>query len=205
MPSDPANLYRHLPSCYSRNTSSDLYKLLAAYQKVLDDASTSFTDLKEDTALSTADGVGLDRAGENYGIGRPPGMLDAIYSAVLLKMAGMRRGTVAAIKVVLETATGVTWTVEDNQINSSVPLGEVWCTVASGFALSYGRGMYPSLPANWAGTPGDPLESATAGVTLDEEGVTGGYYNDHAWGELSRWTMELVDKVKAAGIKVVYY
>ena len=195
-------LYKHIPDAYSRDEESDLYKLLSAMDVPILALKSSVADFKGDTSLTNGDGVGLDRAGENFSIGRPPGMTDTIYKAVCLAMVGMRRGTVAAIKQVLETATALSWTVEDRQINASIPKGEVWCYVTgSGFSPSYGRGAYADITANY---DGDPLESSVAGTILDQEGAEGGYYNDHAWAAVDIWVKALVEKVKMGGTKVVY-
>lgn len=196
------SLYRFLPDAYTRREESDLYKLLNGLSGELTVLKGHVSDFRGDLTLSTGDGEGLDRAGENYNVGRPPGMEDTYYSAVVRAMAGMRRGTVAAIKQVLETATGQSWTVQDKQLNSSIPATEVWCSIAgSGLHYSYGRGVYADIDANY---DKDPLESSIAGTVLDEEGETGAYYNDHAWSHTDRWVRELVERVKAAGMKIVY-
>lgn len=197
---DPSNLYQHLPDAYSRSSDADLYKLLSGLAEGTETARANVLDYREDLHLSKADGPGLDRAGQNYGISRPPGMTDALYQAVCLKMAGMRRGTVAAIKVLLDTATGLSWTVEDKQLNGSIPAGEVHCSLASGFYPLYGRGLYAGITAN----TGDPVESSIAGTILDELGEAGGTYNDHAGGIVDPWVRAWVEKVKLAGTKIVY-
>ena len=202
---DPSRLYRHLPDAFDRHPDSDQYKILSGLAKGTEDARAAVADFRADRVLSTADGVGLDRYGENFSLARPPGMIDSFYRAVISIVAGGRRGTVAIIKAVLEAATGLTWTVKDRQLDVDeatgygIPAFEVWAKAANN-TDPYGR-MYAGYTTH---IDYHPLESGLAGPILAATGIDGGRHNDHAWGPIDVWTLALVDKVRPAGVRVVY-
>lgn len=202
MATDPSNLYRHMPDCYSRSSQSDTYKLLAAWQKVLNDAQARVTDAKEDITVSTSDGEGLDRLGSNFSTPRSPGQLDDHYRVLVGLIASMRRGTVAALKVVIEAATGQTWTVEDTQLNGAIPLGEVHFSPPANTHNPSAPALWPTLAAN---TGEDPEESAIAGTVHDALGVEGARLNDHAYSNVGDDTKALLNRIKLAGVTLVFH
>lgn len=193
------DIYDLLPDIYDATEGSDTVAIFGAIQNSIDGAQEAVDDLKEDQAVETADGFGLDRQGELYGTPRPPGLDDAKYRAVISAISGARRGTLYAIKNVFEAASGLTATVEDNQSNPLIPMYEIWITPSA--QGSEGRGFYPEYPTN---KDGYPVQSSLAGEVIAEIGVTGGLFNDHAWSPVDVWTKKLVDKVKMAGTKIVY-
>jgi len=202
---DPTNLYRHLPDTYDQDADSDEYKILAGLAEGTENARTELTDYRLDLALSTADGEGLDWWGENFSLARPPGMIDTFYRNVVSIIAGGRRGTVAIIKAVLEAATGLTWTVKDRQLDVDQSLGlgipafEVWA-FASATGNAYGR-AYAGYDTH---IDDYPEESGVGGPILNDMGLDGGRFNDHAWGPLSAWELAFVDKVRPAGVSVIF-
>lgn len=199
---NPANLYRHLPDCYSRRTDSAIYKKLASLAVGTEQARLDVVDYRDDLTIDTADGVGLNRLGENFDCPRPPGMLDTNYRALLKAFVGAQRGTRAAIRAVYEAATGIDVTVDDRQTNGAIPVFEVWITPAAGFTESYGVGMFPGIGA--ANYDGWPVESSIAGETLPV-GDQSGIYNDHVFAPgPSIWIIRIMEKVKLAGTKLVY-
>ena len=202
---DPTRLYRHLPDAYDRHPDSDQYKLMAAFAKGTEDGRSEGATARNNLALATCSGDALDRYGENFSLVRPPGMIDEFFRSVLAIVAGGRRGTVAIIKDVLEAATGLTWTVKDAQLDADestgygIPPYEVWAKAAESGEL-YGL-AWASYTTH---VDGHPEESGVGGPVLDAMGTDGGRHNDHAWGPVSYWTMQLVEKVRPAGVRVVY-
>lgn len=203
---DPARLYRFLPDCFDRDEDSDQYKLLAGLAKGTEDARTELLDYRNDLATSTANGEGLDRWCENFATPRPPGMLDSRYRAVTALIAGARRGTLAIIKQVLDAATGLTWTVVDRMLdidqNSgalAIPAFEIW---AKASLTDHPLGLaYTSYTTH---VDGHPEESGLSGPILSDIGLDGGRFNDHTWDWLSWWELELVDRVRPAGTRVLF-
>lgn len=204
---DPTHLYRWLPDVWDRDPESDQYKIMGGLAKGTEDARVELGDYRDDLSLARADGQGLDRWGENFSIARPPGMIDDLYRNVVAIIAGGRRGTVAIVKAVLEAATGLVWTVKDRQLDIDegtslgIPLYEIWAkTSATGD--TYGK-AYASFDTH---IDGSPEESGIGGPVLDALDVDGGRYNDHTvgMGNLNAWTLQLVEKVRPGGVKVVY-
>ncbi len=199
--SDPTSLYRHIPDAFSRRDDSDIYRHLAALATGTEAARLDVVDFREDLTIDTADGDGLNRLGENYDCPRSPGMTDTRYRALLKAFVGAKRGTIPAIQAVYEAATGISVTVEDTQLNASVPIFEVWITPVAGFSESYGLGMFPGLAAS--NYDGWPVESSIVGEMLPV-GDESGTYNDHVWAPVDIWTDRIMEKVKLAGTKLVY-
>lgn len=192
-------LYAVLPDIYDETAGSDTFVIFDALQASLDTAQAGLVDFEDDQSIDTSDGDGLDWLGELYNTGRPPGLDDDKYRAVIAAIAGARRGTIYAIKAVFEAVTSLTATVEDKQTNAAIPPYEIWITPSS--TESFGRGFYPQFITNKAYYP---VESSIAGVVFDGEGVDGGLFNDHAWAVVDLWTRDLIERVKMAGTKIVY-
>lgn len=207
MPADPTKLYKHLPDCYDRSSSSDQYKLMAALEAGISRTRTEVETFRDEVTLTGASGDGLTRRVQSKGLFRPPGMSDTRLRALAKAIYGSRRGTLAAIKAVAEAATGITVEVNDKQTDSSIPSFEVWITPATGeFWPSYGRAVYPG--ATVIDRRGLPQESASFGeinnITAGTSRYFRGIVNDRVWGPVDLWTQALVDKVRPAGVKVIW-
>jgi hypothetical protein len=198
---------KNLPiDTYALDDGDDLGDLVASIQSAVDDAESQTTDFLDDLGVNTADGEGLDWTGENYLIPRPPGMADEKFAAVIAVVAGGRRGTVAIIKALLEAATGLTWTVKDRQLDLdeslglNIPLFEIWAKASGSTGQPYGL-AYASYTTH---VDGSPEESGVAGPILNDVGLAGGRYNDHAWGAIDGWTQTLLDRVRPNSTRVVF-
>lgn len=204
---NPTNLYRHLPDCYDRSSDSDQYKLMASLEAGLSRTRTEVGTFQNEITITGASGDGLTRRVFSKGLFRPPGMSDTRLRALAIAIYGARRGTLAAIKAVAEAATGTSVNVNDKQTNASIPSWEVWITPATGeFWASYGRSLYPG--ATVIDRRGLPQESASFGEINNITSGTSRYFrgivNDRAWGPVDPWTQALIDKVRPAGVKVVW-
>lgn len=203
MTANANNLYRHLPGAYSRTSTTGNYALLTAIDVGLDALRTAIADLKADTAISTADGDGLTWLARLYGIARPPGMNDTTLRALLLAMVGAKRGTIACIKAVVDACTGIACTVQDKQIDPSIPSWEIRISpTGSSVWPSYGRGIYPDLDTETYFSK--PFRSALVGDVVDMLGYYGAFINDHAWFPVDIWTLAILDKVRPAGTYYVF-
>lgn len=203
MTASATNLFRHLPSVYDRATTQGNYHLLQSCDVALESLRTAASDFRSDMTISTADGDGLTWLARLYGIARPPGMNDATLRALLLAMVGARRGTIACIKAVVDACTGIACTVQDKQINASIPSYEIWISpTGSNVWPSYGRGMYAGLDTETYYVK--PLRSALAGDVIDALGYYGAFINDHAWYPVDLWTLAILDKVRPVGTYYVF-
>lgn len=202
--SDPSRLYDNLPPAYDKNPQRDLYKILSGLAKGIDDLDTFLQDFRADLTVVNADGQGMDIVAENYGIARPPGMEDGRLGLLVRALLPAKRGTLQAIRNVLQVATGISSvTIEDKQVNAFIPEYHIFITISPGTNPSQGRGFYPEMPA--AGTPGFPEESSISGTILDETGYWGGQYNDHYWSPVDYWTQQILNEVKLAGTVLVFF
>lgn len=197
------HLYRHMPGAYSRQAASGNSHLLSALDVGLATLRTAITDLKADTAISTANGDGLSWLARLYGIARPPGMNDATLRALLLAMVGAKRGTIACIKAVVDACTGIECTVQDKQIDSSIPSWEIRISPSgSDVWPSYSRGLYAGLDTETFYVK--PFKSGLAGDIVDLLGYYGAFINDHAWFPVDLWALAILEKVRPAGTYYVF-
>lgn len=202
MPADPTKLYRHLPDCYDRSSTSNQYKLMAALEAGVSRTRTEVETFRDEITITGASGDGLTRRVLSKGLFRPPGMSDTTLRTIAKAIYGASRGTLAAIKAVAEAATGLTLNVNDKQTVSSIPSWEIWIEPASGVWPSYGRSMYPDINTETFYVA--PLRSSLAGPVIDALGQRGAFINDHAWYPVDLWTMSLLNKVRPAGTKIVF-
>ncbi len=199
---DPAALYRHLPDVYSRDRESDNFKLLAGFAEGLQPLDDGAVDFRDDRFADTATGTGLDRKGGNFSIDRFPGMTDVFYRDCIQGLAGLKRGTLGAIRKMWDITTGLTTaTIEDRQTNGAIPFFEVHISVATP-TNSLGRGAYAGITVNFDGRP---LESAIAGQPIAATGFYGGLFNDHAWSPVDFFTRGLLELVRPIGVKILYF
>lgn len=196
---DPSRLYRYLPDCYDRTSTSDQYKLLSSLEAGFSGVRTELSALQNSRSISTATGDGLTRIVENYGLFRPPNMGDSSLRSLAVAIVKTRRCTLASIKDVLDIATGISVDVNDKQTDGTIPSYEIQISPSSGLAWpSYGRGFYPGIGLTEV-FYSKPLRSSVAGPLLDSLGIYGGFINDHAWFPVDLWTMILLDKIRPAG------
>lgn len=200
------SLYDHIPDVYDRDPSSQQHTLMSALQLATDDARSAVSAYFADLSIATASGAGLRYLGENYAIPRPPAMTDARYRSLILAMIGCRRGTIQAIQTVFAAATGLRYLIDyevlDRQMDPVIPPYEIWIRPLLGISDMYGRGCYPPYTTNYDGYP---VESSIAGVVLNETGWYGGLHNDHVSGLRDYWTARLLDSVRMAGTRIIYW
>jgi hypothetical protein len=200
------SLYDHIPDVYDRDPTSHQYTLMSSIQIATDDARAAVSAYFANLSLDTATGWGLNYLGENYAIPRSPGMTDFRYRALVKAMIGCRRGTIQAIQSVFAAATGLIYLtdfdVTDRQMNPAIPPFEIWIRPLLGLFGMYGRGCYPEFPTHYDGYP---VESSIAGVVLDDTGWYGGLHNDHVDGIRDFWTARLLDSVRMAGTRIIYW
>lgn len=197
---------QHMPEVYDYADGTDISDLSAAIDLAVANASTDIDDFLTDLGVLTATGEGLNRTGANYDVARSPGMIDRRLAQCIQIIAGGRRCTIAIIKALLDAATGLNWVVKDRQHDLDenggawgIPLFEVWAQALND-SHNYGKA--------WAGfdthIDGHPEESGLAGPVLDTLGKAGGRFNDHAWSPIDWWTVALLDRVRPAGIQVIF-
>ena len=199
---------QHMPDVYDVREGSDLSDLSAAIDQAVETSSQEIDSFLQDLGLLTADGEGLDYTGANYDVARSPGMGDTRYAACIEIIAGGRRCTTAIIRALLEAATGLTWIVKDRQDDLDehggvlfwgIPLFEVWAQAI--FAgSSYGL-AYASYDTH---VDFHPVESGIAGPVIDAQGQAGGEFNDHTFSPIDWWTLALLERMRPAGVKVVF-
>lgn len=193
----------NLPSAYAKGTNDTLTKLLRSLSVGLGYAEDDVSDFVGDTFSSTADGEGATRLALTYGIKRPPGLPDNQLMLLVQTMVGIQRGTLAAIKAVLEAATGLSgigaYDKQDPGAFLSIPANEIWITVPAD--QTYGYAMWFDYDTHFST---HPVESGVFGVIHDAQDEYGGLHNDHFWGDVDVWTEELLDSVRLAGTVIIY-
>lgn len=198
-----ARLQANLPSAYAKGTSDTLTKLLKALAVGLAGGEDAVVDFVGDTFSASADGEGATRLALTYGIKRPPGLPDSQLMLLVQTMVGIRRGTLAAIKAVLEAATGLSgigaYDKQDPGAFLSIPENEIWITVPED--QTYGYAMWFDYDTHFST---HPVESGVFGVIHDAQDEYGGLHNDHFWGDIDAWTQELLDSVRLAGTIIIY-
>lgn len=197
------NIMRHLPEVYSTRSDQGNVHLLASVDVALEELRVAVSDYKTDQAVTTSDEDGLTWLARLYGITRPPGMDDPSLRALLLALIGARRGTLAAIKAVVDACTGVPCDVNDKQTDPTIPSWEIRISPSgSDFWSSQGRGLYAGIDTETFYSA--PLRSALAGPILDALGYYGAFINDHAWYPVDIYTLAILEKVRPAGTYYVF-
>jgi len=198
-----ARLQANLPSAYGKSTNDTLTKLLKALAVGLAGGEDAVVDFVGDTFSASADGEGATRLALTYGIKRPPGLPDSQLMLLVQTMVGIRRGTLAAIKAVLEAATGLSgigaYDKQDPGAFLSIPANEIWITVPED--QTHGYAMWFDYDTHFST---HPVESGVFGVIHDAQDEYGGLHNDHFWGDVDAWTQELLDSVRLAGTIIIY-
>jgi len=215
----PTKIYENLPDCYSRDPSTDLYKVLSGLAVALTAGETAIDDFIDDQNATVADGNGLLILGENLNAPKPPTLPEAQYAIMVPILAGAARGTIQAIRAVFEAATGLSGVlVEDQQTNGVIPNYEIWIWVRgdsqlyAGFAEDYLlmplvrpniQNPWPPEDCCYMGAQGDYLWQAQDWVhdAFDQYGAE---YNDHWWADVDKWTDDIVKSVRLAGTIIIY-
>jgi hypothetical protein len=194
-------LFAHLPSVYDdRDRDGENTTLLEPVANQLDELREVQERFRKGRFVEDENGTHLDVVGENYGVGRPPGMNNQFYASLIRAMNSCRRTTLEAIKSIVEAASGMTGVVVDDMVTDpSLPAFHIRVRLPATQSGSEGRGFYLGLPAD---TDGFPVPSATMGPVMEEAGEAGGLFNDHFWSVLDVWTEELIDRVRLHGTKL---
>lgn len=221
---DPSRIYANLPQSYDARPSRGLYQLLSGLAAALSSAQTSLDDFIGDLTVVSADGEGLDRAGEGLAVPRIPGLGDAQYAILIRTRAPCARGTIQAIRSVFEAATGLSGVVVRDWHTHSllgIPPYEIWIYVNSDSDLygSYADADTPPAAAKanhnapwppqdscYLGCPPQPAETPPVAQSWNHDAYNlyGGEYNDHWWSPVDVKTQEVIDSVKLAGTIIVY-
>lgn len=196
-------LQANLPSAYAKGANDTLTKLLRAFAVALEGAEDGVTDFVDDTFSATADGDGATRLALGYGVLKPKGMPDKHLMLTVQTMVAAKRGTLAAIKAVLEASSGITgigaYDKQDPGPFISLPPNEIWITVPTN--TTNGAALWFDYDTHFST---NPVESGVFGVIHDAEDEYGGLHNDHFWGVIDNWSMELVESVRLAGTVIIY-
>lgn len=194
-------LFSHLSPAYDdRDRNGENTTLLEPVANQLDELREVQERFRKGRFVEDEDGTHLDVVGENYGVGRPPGMNNQFYASLIRAMTSCRRTTLEAIKSIVEAASGMTGVVVDDiTTDPTLPLFHIRVRLPAEQGGSEGRGFYKGLPPD---TDGYPVPSALFGPVMEEGGWSGGLFNDHLWSFTDLWTQELIDRVRLHGTKL---
>lgn len=196
-----------LPEAFDTRSGSDTDKFIQALCKVIGSANEELQDVLADRFVVTADGAGLNRLGEGYGIERPPNLSDAGYQVLIQTKLPAKRGTLQAIRSVFEAAYGSKLkSIEDKQLNPSIE-GFFICITVEDF--SFGRAGFcdvQQVPDGESVAGINSVWSAQEGPTLanSAQALEQGRFNDYYWHPVDTWTMRITNCVKLAGTFIVY-
>lgn len=196
-----------LPEVFDTRPGSDTDKLIQALCKVIEQAGTELQDVLDDRFVVTADGAGLDRLGEGYGIERPPNLTESGYRVLIQTKLPSRRGTLQAIRSVFEAAYGSKLkTIEDRQINASID-GFVICITVDDF--SFGRAAFCCIqvvPETRSIVSFCPVWSGHYGPNIANSALSiyQGKYNNYYWAPVDAWTERITNCIKLAGTRINY-
>lgn len=201
-----ARLLQRLPDAYEKRRIIEgqlngNYLLMQGVAAGTEPAHLAVKGYENDLTINTATGGGLDRLAARYKIDRPVWMEDAQFRELLGAWVAMPMCTLQKIKRIFDLFTGLSCTVNDIVTNPAIPAGEIWLTLPAGYGDMQEMGFYPDVADTIY--DGYPTISAVAGETLIGTGFYPAQFNDHVAG-ISTELMALLDRVRAAGTKIIY-
>lgn len=206
MSADPTRLLARIPDAYEKRQYGPdgqlnrNWLLMNAFSAGTEDLNDAMEQYKNNLTIATANQQGLDWIGAEFYITRPTWMPTEQYRTILQAWSELPMCSLYKIKRIYDLWTGTTCTIQDYDINASVPKGEIWITEPADANDLNGSWFAPGVTLNRSGFP---VSSGIAGEINAQSGKWGGMFNDHIKGPDSylRW---ILNRIKAAGTRIVY-